>query len=46
MRGTESLTRILPVNPTGPLTPEAVEMPFDAFRAETTTTRAERKEER
>ena len=30
MKGTESLTRALPAYATKPLTPEAVEMPFDA----------------
>ena len=45
MKGTESLTRILPENPTGPFTPEAVEMPFDAFGPEATTAPGKGKEE-
>lgn len=38
MKGTESLTRTLPGNPTEPLTPKAVEMPFGAFQVPNPTT--------
>ena len=38
MNSTESLTRTLPDEPTRFLTPKAVEMPFGAFAAQSTTT--------
>ena len=37
MNSIGSLTRTLPAVPTRPLTPEAVEMPSDAFAANYTT---------
>ncbi len=40
MNSTESLTRTLPDEPTRFLTPKAVEMPFGAFAAQSTTLRA------
>lgn len=44
MKDTESLTRVLPGNPTEIFTPEAVEMPFDAFGRNLTTPAAGCKE--